>query len=77
MGCFSTPPQGSTSVSYCEFFDTTGFPHTPSFFKRIPEMTNNAKFRGINTSYFFYCLETYLQARGVGDTEYELDMILF
>ena len=52
------------------------FPHTPVF-KRIPEMTNNAKFLGINTSDFFYGLETYFQARGVGDTGYELDMILF
>ena len=63
--------------SYCEFFDTTRcFLHTPVF-KHIPEMTNNAKCLGINTSYFLYCLETYLQARGAGDTGYELDMILF
>ena len=38
--------------SYCEFLDTTRcFLHTPVF-KRIPEMTNNANFLGINTSYF-------------------------
>ena len=63
--------------SYCKFLDTTRCFRIRLFFKLIPEMTNNAKFLGINMSYFSYCLETYLQARGVGDTGYELDMILF
>ena len=77
MGCFSTPPQGSTSVT-AYFLIQHGVSAYACFFKRIPEIANyNAKFLGINTSYFFYCLETYFQARGVGDTGYELDMILF
>ena len=75
MVFFSTPSQGSTSVT-ANFLIQHGV-SAYACFKRIPEMTNNAKFLGIIMSYFFYCLETYLQARRVGDTGYELDMILF
>ena len=75
MGCFSTHPQGSTSVTV-DFLKQHSF--SAHVFKLITELTNNGIF-GLNTKHkiYFYCLKTYCQARGVGDTGYELDMILF
>ena len=74
MGCFSTPPQGSTSVT-ADFLKQHGVSIHTCFLnasQRLPIML----FLGLNTSNdFFYRSKIYLQAPGVGDTGYEMDMI--
>ena len=52
--------------SYCEFLGTTRCFRIRLFFKRIPEMTNNAKFLGINTSYLLIAWKLICKLVGLG-----------